>query len=89
VRKLLEFIGVNLFLLAILLIGVAAFVAVGAVILALVPDPDAVPWAWAIAAAAGIAATGYGGRGLYRIVSGLMDYSATARPKSGARDGSS
>lgn len=86
VRKLIEFLGANLFLLAILLIGLAAFSMIGMVIKALAPDPDAVPWAWAIAVAVGIAAMGYGGRWLHRWLARLIGHS-TARSRSGARPG--
>lgn len=75
-------------MLAILLMGLAAFAVIGVAINALAPDPDAVPWAWAVAVAAGIAAMLYGGRWLHRLIERFMRYSAKARAKSGERPGS-
>lgn len=86
-RKILEFIGANLLLLAMALMGMAAFCVIGVLINALAPEPDALPLAWAAAAALAFAVMGYGGRGLHRWISRRMRHS-TARSKSGARLGS-
>lgn len=87
IRGILEFIAANCFLLAMLLAGAGVFWLCGAAITLVFADPDAVPWAWAIALAAAIAATGISGMLLHRFISAFLRYFPSARSRSGPRSG--
>jgi hypothetical protein len=86
IRSTLEFFAALAFLLTLSLMGVGVLWLAGTAINTYAADPEAHPWAWAAGTALALAAMGYGGRALHRLISRALRYS-TMREKSGARSG--
>lgn len=85
-RGVIDFLGANLFLLAVIGMGAGAFWLLGVAVVALVPDANDSGWPWLPPLAGAIAAMYFGGRALHRFIGALL-YSPTARPRSGPRSG--
>lgn len=81
--KVLEFIGANLFFLALTLVGAGAMFAIGTLINRFLPNPDEQYLAWSAALFASIACVYFAARWMH---AGIQRY-LTSRSRSGARAG--
>jgi amino acid transporter len=86
VKKVMDFFGANLFLLAVLGIGLAWLAIFGRLALLLGESPEGNPWIWGWAALSAVLAMGVFGKWLHGLIARRI-YSPTARPRSGARSG--
>jgi hypothetical protein len=72
VRKVLEFVAANAFLLASGLVGAGVLWLAGTAIIEWAPDSEAAPWAWAAATLLAIAAMYVATRRLHQFVRWLI-----------------
>lgn len=82
--KVLEFIGANLFFLALTLVGAGAMLALGTLINRFLPNPDEQYVAWSAALFASIACVYFAAKWGHRAIQAYL----TSRSRSGARAGS-
>lgn len=81
--KVLEFIGANLFFLALALVGAGAILVFGTLINRLLPNPDEQYLAWALALFTSIACVYFAAKWMHRAIQAYLD----RRSRSGARAG--